>query len=83
MREFKIDELLVKVIQELGGNVSSSVLLYGQGYEIFRTSVSVDSECMFSPVLFSLLIWKIIQMILQYKLVADPTPALNSLTIVT
>ena len=65
MRDFGIDERLVKVIKALYTNSSSAVLLNNQLGEFFRTTVGVRQGCLISPVLFNLFLERIMQETLQ------------------
>ena len=61
LRSFNIEEELVKAIQALYENSSSTVLLNSQLGEFFKTTIGVFHGCLLSPSLFNLFLEKIME----------------------
>ena len=61
LRSFNIVEGLIQAIQPLYEDFSSAVLLNSQLGEFFKTTVGVCQGCLLTPILFNLLLQRIVQ----------------------
>ena len=61
MRDYNIDEPLVRIIKELYDSATSAVLQNNQLGDFFRTTVGVRQGCLLSPALFNVFLENIMQ----------------------
>ena len=61
MRNFNIDEHLISIIENLYKKANSAVIVNDTKGDFFRTSVGVRRGCFMSPILFNIVLDKIMQ----------------------